>query len=130
MHRLYRMSIGLVMLVVLAACGSSDAQPGQPPAAPDIRGTISSLQLAAAGAQQDSLGSMLIEGPIADGTRFDKASVRITKETRIWEQQGAERRSSSTDALTAGQRVEARFTGPVAESYPVQATASEIVILR
>jgi hypothetical protein len=71
----------------------------------------------------------LIEGPIADGTRFDKASVRITSETRIWVQQGAERRPASVEDLADGRQVEARFTGPVAESYPVQATASEIVIL-
>jgi hypothetical protein len=33
------------------------------------------------------------------------------------------------DDLSAGQRVAVWFTGPVAESYPVQATAGAIEIL-
>ena len=90
---------------------------------------MTEVQLAGAGGQQ-ILGTALIEGPIADGTRFDRAAVRITGETRIWEQQGSEHRAVAVDALATGQRVEARFSGPVADSYPVQATAAEIIILR
>jgi hypothetical protein len=124
------MHAGLLMLVLLTACGASGAEPAQPAqGVPDIRGTVTDLQLAGAGGQQ-ILGTALIEGPIADGTRFDQASVRITSETRIWEQQGTEHRAVAVEALATGQRVEARFSGPVAESYPVQATAAEIVILR
>ena len=41
-----------------------------------------------------------------------------------------ERRPATFEALQVGQKVEAWFTGPVAESYPVQAVASDIVILK
>ncbi|MBX3077530.1 DUF3221 domain-containing protein [Candidatus Obscuribacterales bacterium] len=34
------------------------------------------------------------------------------------------------DDLKVGQRVEAAFDGPVAESYPVQTNAGRLVVLR
>lgn len=97
----------------------------------DIRGTITDLfrpePSVAAG---DMIGSLLIEGVIEEDTDFDRAFVSVTEETQIFEQVGQSRRPVDFEALAVGQRVEARFLGPVMESYPVQATAAEIVILR
>ncbi|MCI0662531.1 MAG: YobA family protein [Acidobacteria bacterium] len=45
-------------------------------------------------------------------------------------EQSGERKASEFAALEVGQRVEARFTGPVRESYPVQADAAEITIIK
>ncbi len=92
----------------------------------DIRGNITTIQQVAA---PDSLAIVLIEGVIEPDTQFDRAAVRITDQTRIVEQVGTEWRTTTAAALNAGQRVQARFTGPVAESYPVQAMAAEIMIL-
>jgi len=58
-----------------------------------------------------------------------KASVEITAETTISRQQGQDLVSVTPDDLEAGQRVEVAFSGPVAESYPVQATAASVTIL-
>ena len=97
----------------------------------DIRGKITNIHRANTDGGNDKLlGSVMIEGVKEADTEFDKASVRITNETRIFDQRGKERKQASFDALKTGQKVEARFTGPVMESYPVQATAGEIVILK
>jgi hypothetical protein len=75
-------------------------------------------------------GSILIEGQIENDTSFDKAAVTITTQTHIFEQVGQERRPATFAALQIGQQVEVWFDGPVAESYPVQARASDVMILK
>lgn len=98
----------------------------------DIRGKITHVRRAEPGGAVDDrlIGSILIEGVKEPDTKFDRASVRVTDETKIFVQRDKGRRQASFDDLRAGERVEARFTGPVMESYPVQANASEIVILK
>lgn len=54
-----------------------------------------------------------------------KAQVRVPDGTAILERSGAAR---TFDAILAGQRVSMWFSGPMAESYPVQATARVIVL--
>ena len=89
-----------------------------------IRGEIVDIQTG------DGTGrSVRIEGAVEPDTSYDAAVVSITDQTKIYRQQGSERREVAIDELASGQRVEAVFTGPVMESYPVQATASQIVIL-
>ncbi len=56
----------------------------------------------------------------------DRASVRVTVDTVVWTAEGV--RGTAAD-LAAGEQVAVWFTGPVAESYPVQATAGVIQIL-
>ena len=72
---------------------------------------------------------MLVVAPDGDTTSaYDKASVTITTETRIWRSvgEGAESSRSTTSRGRHGHRA---VHGPVAESYPVQATAGSIEIL-
>lgn len=98
--------------------------PGPPNGAPSIRGTITSITPGA-----DGLGSMLVEGEVADGTSFDKASVNVTKKTEVL-YEGADGWSRySFGELAVGDTVAVWFTGPVAESYPVQATGGTIVYI-
>lgn len=110
-------------LGLLAGCG----EPEPEPVTADIRGVITALT--PAGEPGAGLGSVRIEGAKLPDTRYDKASVRITSETRVFQQLGDFRRPLTFADLALGDKVEARFTGPVADSYPVQATASEVVIL-
>ncbi|HMQ52241.1 MAG TPA: DUF3221 domain-containing protein [Anaerolineae bacterium] len=117
---------GLGLLGLLSACGPAPAV--VPATNPAIRGGITNHQVST-GPNNDILGSILIEGQVESDTSFDKAAVTITAQTRIYEQLGQERRSTTFEALRVGQRVEAWFDGPVAESYPVQARASDVVIL-
>jgi len=123
---------GLFFLIpLIAGCGSNvDRNGARAPGGKgaDIRGNIKSVSAAKSEAG-GMLGSVLIEGEIEEDTEFDRASVTVMEETVIYEQLGEEVVEAAFSDLQAGQRVEAAFTGPVAESYPVQATAAEIVIL-
>ena len=100
------------------------------PARADIRGAITEVNLLDEPAQKGGvLGSVLIEGVREKDTRYDKASVRITKKTTLTKRAGKERVPAKLADLKKGAKVQATFTGPVAESFPVQATAREILIL-
>ena len=105
----------------------------------DIRGLVTNIlkidvQSSRKLAFGRAIGSILVEGAIEDDTAFDKARLRVTDKTRIFRQERGERRAVTFDSLKIGEvlaKVEVQFTiGPVAESYPIQATAAEIVILR
>ena len=104
----------------------------------DIRGLVTAIQKTDAQNSRKlafgrTIGSILVEGAIEDDTTFDKARIRVTDKTRIFQQERGERQAVTFDSLKIGKalaKVEVQFTpGPVAESYPVQATAAEIVIL-
>lgn len=138
--------LATVLALLLAACTpSAPVQtdgPGSPaPTAPpspappaamppeessiDVRGRITEHHRSATG--EPPVGTIRVEGTTEAGVAYDKASVRITRDTRIFKGRGGRR--MPFNSLTIGTLVEATFTGPVAESYPVQATASEVVIL-
>jgi len=55
--------------------------------------------------------------------------VRVTADSVVWAPEGEGRRSLAFSDLRAGDRVAVHFTGPVAESYPVQATAADVEVL-
>lgn len=84
-----------------------------------IRGTVTEIG--------DS--EVLIEANPDEKFGSDKSYVRITPDTRIRKQSDGDRIAARFEDLAVGSRVEARFSGPVAESYPTQATAASIVIL-
>ncbi len=109
----------LVMLAVsLAACAQAAAQ--EVPGEDGITGFITDL----------SGTTVLIEANPLEQSGSEKASVEMTAETQIFRQQGQERVPATPEDLEIGQKVEATFVGPVAESYPVQATAGSITILK
>jgi hypothetical protein len=73
--------------------------------------------------------ALLIEDGSGD---YDKASVTTTTETTWYEAVdgtlvGLE--TAPDDAALTGRTVAVAFVGPVAESYPVQATAGWVVLL-
>lgn len=118
-------------LFSLAGCGApggaGDAAPGT---RADIRGYVAGAWGVSADPRPgEVVGSVLIEGELEEDTRFDRASVTVTDATRIYRREGDGFTAAAFADLEAGQLVQAVFTGPVAESYPVQATAEEIVIL-
>lgn len=85
-----------------------------------IEGTVTQATLSAGG-----LGTVLVEGPEQPpGAVSDKASVTLTEETLFFDANG--KRLSERPALEVGTEVRMWFTGPVAESYPVQATAGTV----
>jgi len=111
----------LAILTLLAAALLTGCSAPTPSGDPAIRGTISSVSEG-----PDGIAGILVEGPIADGTTLDKAALSITDKTRIL---SASDEEVGADALGVGMRVEVWVTGPVAESYPVQADADIVRIL-
>jgi beta-N-acetylhexosaminidase len=96
----------------------------------DVRGKVSNVTAAADDLKkQGILGTVLVEGDKDKTVSYDKASVRITDKTKIEKLDGKERKEAKFDDIKKGAVVEATFTGPVAESYPVQAAAKSILIL-
>ena len=114
------LTLSLVAILALLAFVTGCAG-GAPTQDPSIRGTISSAELTGGG-----IGTILIEGPLAEDTSFDRASVTIASDTEVFAADGSKIEPAQ---LAEGQRVEAWFTGAVAESYPVQATAAAVKIL-
>ena len=108
----------------------ADTPPAHVAGGPSIRGAITTLNAADSTWNAGILGSMLIEGKLQSDTSFDKASVTVTDKTKIYREDAQGRHLVDFSYLRVGQIVAATFTGAVAESYPVQATASEIVILK
>ncbi len=122
-----------------------------PSAAPDITGEITDVYYGTAPARQPDAGdpdkpvssghasgqapggnalvALLIEEDPAAQSGSAKAQVNIHVQTRILKQQGGAITAGSAKDLRQGRRVRAWFDGPVAESYPVQATGSVILIL-
>ena len=113
--------------VVAGGCGGSTAQPAPsataPPSIPaGITGTIHQLTRDADSGQTVIL--VVDDGAIQGAV--DRASVKVTSDTVVWMLKGG---TGTAADLGPGQMVSVWFDGPVAESYPVQATAADIRIL-
>lgn len=110
---------------LVAACGDpADDRPPEPTGQPDITGVVTYASDVTNG---DIVGSFLVEGGEGD---YDKASVTVTADT-VWYRRtadGYEVIDAPTPADLTGKRGAVRFTGAVAESYPVQATADWVIV--
>jgi hypothetical protein len=121
------MLIGGAALAVLVVAGGivivfmarADAAPS---GSPSIRGTITSVSPLA------GQGVVLVEERPQDRGGSEKASVTVNGATRIYRARiSASTRGSFSD-LRSGQLVDVWYEGPVLTSYPLQATASVILI--
>ncbi|MBN2847163.1 MAG: hypothetical protein JXP72_01795 [Coriobacteriia bacterium] len=124
--------IGL-FIVAAAAClalaGCAAGAPSAPSTEPDIRGVVTDVSSAGDGSA--SLRVVWTEdAAIGAQAGYDAAQVTVNGDTELL----ARAADGSTAAaeiadITVGTVVEAWFEGPVAESYPVQATAGTLVII-
>ena len=128
MWRLSAMLLGLSMACLLAA--DPEPEPKTKPPKADVRGKIQSSILNPRGkVKVGTTGMILVEGTKEKDTQHDKASVRLTKATKVYRWVDGKKKEAKLEDLKKGATVQADFTGPVAESYPVQATAKEVLIL-
>jgi len=131
----------LTLALTLAACAPAAPPPAPQPQPPqtapaadqdeqrvDIRGAVT--RMTQGSEDPETLGRLLVEGELEPDTHFDKALVRVTKTTRLFREGDRGREPARFADLAVGQQVAATFDGPVAKSYPPQATAREVVILR
>jgi hypothetical protein len=75
----------------------------------------------------DMLGTVLIEGPNEESGSLEDR-VTVMNDTKLLKREGEGLRAIGFEDLKVGQRADAWYEGPVAESHPRQATASAIVI--
>lgn len=75
---------------------------------------------------QDLINSIRVEGELEKDTTFDKAVVYMTGETTVYK----DKHKVDANSLKENMLVEVIITGPVRESYPIQADAKEIRILK
>ena len=109
----------LAAALVGAACGAGPTPSG----GPDITGIV--WQVTDAG---DGSGSLFVVGLQGGAGSYDRASVAVTADT-AWRLADGRASRPPLDRELVGRRVAVTFTGPVAESYPVQATAGLVRLL-
>ena len=125
------LSIKLIALLILlfsvmAACdtGSNNPSSQTPCDKPSsLKGTITQIT------SGTSANGLLIDSTKEQGTQYSKFYATVKADTPVFEKQGQECRSMSFADLKIGQRVQMQSTGIAAQSFPVQLTATEIVIL-
>ncbi len=111
----------LVSLLTLGAGALSACATHKAPTGPaGIVGKIESIQ-----GDGNRWSILVVGGKQATGAVSDKAVCATTGDTTIVDAAGAE---IGPDRLRTGDTVAVWFTGPVAESYPVQGTASYIEV--
>lgn len=108
----------LVLLALVTACAPST--PRAPAGPPSIEGRLTAVDRAG-----ERIGSIRVEANPSESSGSDKAVVRITQGTAIVRADSA---PADFNALSSGQWVRVWFTGPVRESYPVQADAARVQI--
>jgi len=131
--------LGLLSLSVVALAAFACSEPARPadvdqaaaglvliPKTPaSIRGVITSASLEGGTTLAGARGSVRVESAHPEPGSYDKAVVAWDGETRIARRDGT---PATADELAKGVAVSVWFTGPVRESYPVQAFARLIVV--
>jgi hypothetical protein len=92
-----------------------------------VRGEIRSFER---GGEGKVTAKMLVVGKLGPGVMLDRAVVRTTAETIFHKRKDGKVVPASLKDLRKGGKVEVRFTGPILKSYPAQATASHVMILK
>ena len=110
----------LLALVVLAfsACGGTANRVA------DIAGIVTNVS-----GRTDGV-TVLVESDPSTPTSGAKASVAVTSGTRITRRAQGGDVAATARELTPGAHVEVWFDGPAAMSYPIQAKAQAVVIVR
>lgn len=111
-------------MIALAVCmaASACATPGEPSESPSVVGAIAQVQ-------QDRTPTRFLVEHVTSGTAGEPTAwVDVVSRTRIYERRETGLVRVSADALQVGDRVTVWFTGPVRESYPVQAVGGTIIL--
>lgn len=119
---------GLVALSVAIALAAGCGQSGPPDSPPSIRGVVTSIDATNGG------GSMRVvwtqDPMVGEMAEYDAAQVGVSSDTKAWRMtDSGEAESVQFAQIVVGDVVEAWFSGPVAESYPVQAGADDVLVV-
>ncbi|MGQ0712093.1 MAG: DUF3221 domain-containing protein [Gemmatimonadaceae bacterium] len=113
-------SRGIMCGVALAVAACAQQTPAVPSSPASVEGRITAIDRAG-----ERIGSIRVEANPAETSGSDKAAVRITESTVILR---GDTTRSDFKSLALQQWVRVWFTGPVRESYPVQADAGVVQI--
>jgi hypothetical protein len=72
--------------------------------------------------------SILVQGVVTSGNQEANVTVRITNDTQLYTKNGNQRNQINFSDLKSGQSVNIQFKGPILQSYPPQASGSQIVV--
>jgi hypothetical protein len=114
----WRSVLASVSGALVIACAAQT--PRVPSSAPSIEGRVTAIDR-----QGERIGSIRVEANPTESSGSDKAVVYVTQATEIVRGDSAR---VDFAALARGQWVRVWFTGPVRESYPVQADAALVQI--
>jgi hypothetical protein len=126
--------LAAAMVTTAAACGGGS--PGEPDGPGAVNATLPSEAASIIGTvtQVERSGAMtrlLVEQVPTRSAGYPIAWVEVGARTRILVRGGGQgTRAGSVADLANGARVQAWFTGPVRESYPVQADAATLLVER
>ena len=130
MTRLTIISMVLLASIVIAGCGTDSENSAVTLGSADIIGTVTEVK---AGGAEGISGTFQLEVKREDtAAQPDQYVITVGNEAPVYRQVGDEIGDLGDvgfEALQADQRVEVWITGPVAESFPMQARAEFIVIV-
>lgn len=122
---------GLAVCLAAPGCSGAPGDPdgpglsaGVPAEAASIRGDIKEVDRSRGGLR------FLVEQNPARGAGEPIAWVDVDRDTRVLARTDGRTGSASSAELAVGMRVQVWFTGPVRESFPVQATGGTVLIER
>lgn len=119
----------MMLVTIVPALAQGAATDQYAPNGSAIQGAITEISGSVVFVEEDPSDSIATTPPTPPDT--DKGFFRVTGETEILDQRGAEQVPATFEDLEAGQLVEATYVGPVTvASYPQQGTADRIVILK
>lgn len=113
----------LLAAALAAGCGMPSGAT-LPSEAPSFEGTIQQSSAIQGGRR------ILVEASPPVAGKEPAAHVTVLSGAAVLAGSGGRIARASADELVVGARVRVWFTGPVAESFPVQATAGTVLILR
>ncbi len=115
--------LGLLMGLTVLTVGCTPSQRALETEA-GFAGFITEIQPIGKGG---ALGQILVEDQ--SDKLVDKYMVTIKDETLIFRQDGENRRQVAFETLETRQKVQIWFSGPILESFPMQGTARQVVIM-
>ncbi|HEX3127946.1 MAG TPA: hypothetical protein VH394_11505 [Thermoanaerobaculia bacterium] len=110
------------------AAPATPADDARPAETVDIRGRVVQARRNAQG--ELPVGTLQVEGPLEQDTRYDKATIHVGHQSKIF--LGRDGKPASFGFIHTGDLVEVTFLGPpteATESHPLKATAAKVVIL-
>ncbi len=123
--------LALVVCLVAAGCSGAPGEPdgpglsaSVPEESPSIIGDIKQVEQGSGGPR------ILVEQIPTRSAGEPIAWISVTGRTRVLARAESRTTTASPGELAVGTRVQVWFTGPVAESFPVQAMAGTVLIER